>query len=87
MSSLLSFDSIGVVVSIYLGKANSKGHLPGSNIFLYIPVSAADADVVNPIKEGPFWGCSRMWGVPNRPRYPKICLTYPALMKLGTVIP
>ena len=37
---------------------------------------------VNPIQDGPFWGCSRMGG-----GLPKICHTYPTMMKLGTVIP
>ena len=35
---------------------------------------------VNPIQDGHFWGC---WGPP----LPKICHTYPTMMKLGTVIP
>ena len=36
---------------------------------------------VNPIQDGHFWGC---WGPPP---FPKICHTYPTMMKLGTVIP
>ena len=37
---------------------------------------------VNPIQDGHFWGCSRVEGT-----LPKICHTYPTMMKLGTVIP
>ena len=39
----------------------------------------------NPIQDGYFRGCSRMGG-PFSP-LPKICHTYPTMMKLGTVIP
>ena len=35
---------------------------------------------INPIQDGHFRGCSQIGG-------PKICHTYPAMMKLGTVIP
>ena len=38
---------------------------------------------VNPIQDGHFWGCSRIggfWG-------PKICHTYPTMVKRGTIIP
>ena len=41
----------------------------------------------NPIQEGLFRGCSRMGGEPKRPHLPKICHTYPTMMKPGTVIP
>ena len=41
---------------------------------------------VNPIHDGHFSGCSWMGRV-KRPPLPKICHTYPTLMKLGTVIP
>ena len=34
---------------------------------------------------GPFQGCSRMGG-PKKASLPKICHTYPTIMKLGTVI-
>ena len=40
----------------------------------------------NPIQDGLFWGCSRMEGAFLAP-LPKIRLTYPTMMKLGTVIP
>ena len=42
---------------------------------------------VNPIQDGPFRGCSRMRGKKYPLAPPKICHTYPAMMKLGTVIP
>ena len=42
---------------------------------------------INPIPDGPFWGCLQMGGGgPKRP-IPKICNTYPTMMKLGTLIP
>ena len=39
----------------------------------------------NPIQDGFLQGCSRM-GEPKRPPLPKICHTYPTMMKLGIVI-
>ena len=39
--------------------------------------------LLNPIQDGHFRGCSRIGGGAKRP---KICHTYPAVMKLGTVI-
>ena len=47
-------------------------------------------EILNPIQDGPFRGCSRMGGGEGgakRPPLPKICHTYPIKMKLGTVIP
>ena len=41
---------------------------------------------INPIQDVLFRGCSQMGG-PKRPPIPKICHTYPTMMKLGTVIP
>ena len=42
----------------------------------------------NPIQEGLFRGCSRMGGgEPKWPHLPKICHTYPTMMKPDTVIP
>ena len=37
----------------------------------------------NPIRDGPFRDCSRTRGR----AYSKICHAYPAIMKIGTVIP
>ena len=34
-----------------------------------------------------FFGAAHGWGEPKRPPLPKICHTYPAMMKLGAVIP
>ena len=48
---------------------------------------------LNPIQDGPFRGCSRMMGVKGwrgrvkSPSFPKICHTYPTMIKLGTFIP
>ena len=41
---------------------------------------------INPIQDGCFGGCSWMGGAKRLP-LPKICHTYPTMMKLGTVIP
>ena len=41
---------------------------------------------MNPIQDGLFWGSSRMGGNKKAP-LPKICYTYPTIMKLGTVTP
>ena len=38
----------------------------------------------NHIQDGPFWGCSQMGGGAKRPFHPKICHTYPTMMKLGS---
>ena len=46
-------------------------------------------DDLNLIQDGLFQGCSRMGGgqkIPPPP-LPKICHTYPTMIKLGTVIP
>ena len=43
--------------------------------------------IVNPIQDGHFWGWSRMEGGKRPLPLPKICHTYPTVMKLGTVIP
>ena len=40
----------------------------------------------NPIQDGLFRGCSRMGGGKEAP-LPKICHTYPAIMKISTVLP
>ena len=47
---------------------------------------------INPIQDGSFWGCSRMgvggWGGEQKvPPLPKICHTYPIMMKLDILIP
>ena len=34
-----------------------------------------------------FFGAAHGWGKGKRPPFPKICQTYPTMMKLGTVIP
>ena len=39
---------------------------------------------VNAIQDGRFRGCSQIWGAKKVP-FPKICHTYPTMMKLGTV--
>ena len=42
--------------------------------------------LVNPIEDGPSRRCSQMGEGAKRPPLPKICHTYPTMMKLGTVI-
>ena len=39
---------------------------------------------INPIQDGHFWGCS--WMGRQKSPIPKICHTYPTMMKTGTVI-
>ena len=51
-----------------------------------------DVISLNPIQDGLFWGCSRMGedgggGWQKGPPLPKICYTFPTMMKLGTLIP
>ena len=41
----------------------------------------------NPIQDGHFRGCSWIGGGGKKGPLPKICLTYPTVMKLGAVIP
>ena len=41
-------------------------------------------DNFNPIQGGLFWGCSWMGGWGQKGPLPKICHTYPAIMKLGS---
>ena len=48
--------------------------------------STVASNCINLIQDGLFRGCSRMWGV-FLPPLPKICHTYPTMMKLDTVIP
>ena len=40
----------------------------------------------NPIQDGHFCGCSQMGVRGKKVPLPKICHTYPTMMKLGTVI-
>ena len=43
---------------------------------------------INPIQDGHFRGCSRMGRGQKKPSsLPKICHTYPTIMKIGTVMP
>ena len=44
-------------------------------------------NLLNPIQDRLFWGCSRMGGGTKKAPLPKICYTYPTTMKLGTLIP
>ena len=41
---------------------------------------------LNPIQDGPFWGCLRMGQAKSTP-IPKISHAYSTMMKLGIVIP
>ena len=54
--------------------------------FYYLLVKLWKLSNVNPIQDGLFRGCSQMGGGKKAP-LPKTCHTYPAMMKLGTVIP
>ena len=61
-----------------------KGIKFGKDLYLNIGVKLTKVGL-NPIQDGPFWGCSQMGG--NRAPLPKICHLYPTIMKLGAVIP
>ena len=50
-------------------------------------LSEIEEEIVNPIQNGPFWGCLRMGCQKAPTRLPKICHTYSTMMKLGTVVP
>ena len=41
----------------------------------------------NPIQDRHFGGCLQMWGKQKGPPFPKICHTYPTMMKLSEFIP
>ena len=56
---------------IFVGKRDDK------SLFIYLRFVG-----INPIEDGLFWGCSRMGRT-----LPKICHSYPAMLKLGAVIP
>ena len=43
--------------------------------------------MINPIQDGPFRGCPRMWGGSKKAPLSKICQTYPTAMKLAKVKP
>ena len=49
--------------------------------------STLSSSYINPIQDGPFWGCPQMGEGKKTPPLCKIRHTYPALMKLGTVVP
>ena len=56
-------------------------------LFLYITIRVI-IFIFNPIQDGLFRGCSRMGGKEGQKGpLPRICHTYPTMMKLGTVIP
>ena len=58
------------------------------NIIFYftLPAPYISENCINPFQDGLFRGCSRMGG-PKRSPLPKICHTYPTMMKPGTIIP
>ena len=49
--------------------------------------SISKGEFPSPIEHGHFRGCSRMGGGGKKAPLPKICHTYPTMMKLGAVIP
>ena len=55
-------------------------------ILLNRSVKIIDLCGFNPVQDGHFRGCSLM-GYPKKAPLPKICHTYPIMMKLGTGIP
>ena len=72
---------------------DSKSYLPYLNK-LVDQYNNTHHHSVNPIQDRLVWGSSRMEGGPGRPPpppppppRPEICQTYPAIIKLATVIP
>ena len=58
-----------------------------SNFYKNKKVIKIDDIDVNPIQDGPFWGCSQMGGGGQKSPAPlKICHTYPTMIKLGTLL-
>ena len=52
------------------------------------PCDSKESKFINPIQDGLFLGCSQMGREGGQKGLlPKICHTYPTMMKLGTVIP
>ena len=51
------------------------------------PIPDRIGAVVKPIQDGIFRGCSRMGGGAKKTPPPKICHTYPTMIKLGRFIP
>ena len=90
-----------VIPNIYFAKCLPSKHLSigifsyisNFNIFEYFKFSTISKILsnihnkvcFNPIRDGLFQGCARMGGGKKAP-LPKICHTYPTIMKLGTVI-
>ena len=62
-----------------------------SQIIVYRKIDGLEVDcyvlILNPIQDGHFRGCSRTRGRGSKSPLPKICHTYPTMMKLGTVTP
>ena len=67
-----------------LGRENKK-----LQVTILLIVGALTSLDLNPIQDGLFRGCLRMGeeGGGKKAPLPKICYTYPTMMKLGTVIP
>ena len=51
-----------------------------------LEVTSLSSTFINRIQDGLFRGCSQIGGA-KRSLLPKICHTYPTMMKLGTVVP
>ena len=62
------------------------GHRIGTSIWVLQRTTLLPL-IYNPIQDGLFRSCSWMGGGGKKAPLPKICHTYPKMMKLGTVIP
>ena len=63
------------------------GHMTFPGKFYDLCNFLVEMSTFNPIQNGHFRGYSRIGGGPKRSPLPKICHTYPTMMKLGTIIP
>ena len=79
--SISSFSHTGTIttfLTLKTNRANSNWQIWSTSVNFFHPL--------NPIQDGLFRSCSRMGGGAKWPPFPKICHTYPTMMKLGTVI-
>ena len=69
----------------FFGKFVSKLNFQSFQWLSHKSISISQTEgYFNTIQDGSFWGCSRMGA--KTPPLPKICHTYPTMMKLSTVM-
>ena len=85
--SFVSFRIQSECGKIWTRKTRSMGNFYAVNQFQHFIFTNLEHIEINSIQDGHFRGCSRMGRGAKRPPLPKICHTYPTMMKLGIVIP